>query len=181
MYTLPLDYHIDDIDILRGEGVIVPLRGANAKGARVTVGQLSAHDWFFVFLPAMQYMNRAFDNAFHLVKLMESNSSEVLYDNGVALTKTLSHNHKAAYYVADLLKKVGVSKWRSGKFLRMITVDQLAELFILVYLFNTDGVKKKYLWLLNLCRGSSSESQTSSSTSTAQDGLQKLRIVPKIA
>lgn len=187
MYQLPVDYQLEDIDILSGGCISVPLRGLAAKGKRVIVGQLSVHDWFYIFLPALSGLSKTFEGAFSLIALMNMHEADKIPGYLKTVVTATQTNKKAMIYMMQVLKKVGVCRWSIWRFKRMILTDQLVELFALVYLFNTDGVKKKFNSIMNLCQKNNTELQTSSSKSSGQGGsakhppgYQKIRLVEKI-
>ena len=180
MYQLPIDYRIEDIDILNGAGVMLPLRGPDARGARVYIGQLTVYQWFYTFLPSLQVMNKTFDNAFELINLLSVSNSEIIEENKYRIGKAVAGNVKASTQMVKVLTSLKVNRWSIKRFMRMVTVEQLIELFILIYLFNSDGVKKKFLSMINLCKVSSTELPTSPSSSTKLGGYQKLKVVKEI-
>lgn len=172
---LPVDYKLEDIDIFDGRGVDMPC----LDGTFIHIGQLSPYDWFYVYMPGMMRIMNYFNAIMPGIDIMniEGNTrqlSEILYT--AFITKQFR-----VYYLA-LLKKIKVFTCSMRKFEReKVTINQLAEIFALLYKFNTEGFKKKLKFLADLMYQSPKNSGILSTHANQKDGLyRKFRVVEKI-
>jgi hypothetical protein len=168
---LPVEYRLDDVDIFDGKGVDLPILHAKT----VHIGQLSAYDWFYIYMPAMIRMMQYFDLVMPKTDILEKKASDIAEAVYIAmLTKEFRK------YYLEVLKKIGIIKGKVKDFEKYVTIIQLCDIFALLYKFNTDGLKKKLLYLAGELYQNSKTSATSSSHANSTAGLGKIQLVDKI-
>jgi len=166
VYNLPLDYKLDDIDIFAWKGIKLPQH-------EIVVQQLNSFEWFHIYLPYMRQMLNFLDKLFPGVTFGEKSYLEYKDFIYVALTNKLFRKH---YF--GLLKKLKIIKGSIKKFLKNTGIDLLIDIFFSLYLFNTDGLKKKLKYRINqVFIQKNPISETSSMNAKNMGGL---RIVDKI-
>jgi len=167
IYNLPVDYKIDDIDIFAYKGVKLP-------GTNIVLQQLSPYDWFYKYLPYMNKMLALLDNLFPGITIGDEQST-LEYRNIilVALQNKLFRRH---YF--GLLKKLKVIKGSIKKLMKSTKIDLFIDIFFCLYLFNTDGLKKKLKFRIN--QVFTQKNQISGISSTNAKKTNGCKIVEKI-
>ena len=143
IYKLPVEYQISDIDIFAYKGVKMPY-----KKIDVTIQQLSCYDWFYIYLPMMSKMVNYFYTILPNVELLQDykNMDNVnKFQEGflISLQEKRFRNHLLAMF-----KQLNFFNCSIKKFLKYIDIMELCEMFLLTYLFNTEGLKKKLKFLI---------------------------------
>jgi hypothetical protein len=175
---LPDDYKLEDVDIFNFKGVHMPLM----DGSYAFIGQLSAYNWFYVYLPGMQsffkYCKLIIPDLTLLEDLKDAGKVQLFHETFTELLRS----HKMRLFYIKLLRKLGVFKGSLAKFQKRISEVQLPEIFVLLYKFNSDGLKKKLISLAEMVfTETPSSSGISSLNASAMGGLRnKLMIVDKI-
>lgn len=176
LFALPDGYKLDDIDIFAYRGVtrVIPGHGT------ITIKQLSAHEWFYTYLPCMGTMARYFADVFADVSILDTLASAKIDDMRDMFIRAFMREKMRVSFVRTL-KKLKVFRGSVGKFLRSVTIGDIFEIFYLLYFFNTEGLKKKFKFLMSgLHTVKNMTSETSSSNASATDGSRTMRIVETI-
>ena len=164
IYKLPIDYKLDDIDIFAWKGVEL--------SNNIVIQQLKAYDWFYVYLPYMQKMINILGNMFPGITLDEGYAENKNFIF-IAITNKIFKKH---YF--KLLEKLKIFKCRNNKILKLIKMEMLIDTFFLLYLFNTDGLKKKLKYRID--QVFIQKSPTSGTSSTNAKNMGGCKIVDKI-
>jgi hypothetical protein len=174
LFRLPDNFKLDDIDIFAHRGVVKSVPGYGD----IQIRQLSAWEWFYVYLPAMQMMGRYFAAVFPDASILDTLENAKVDDmRSMFMRAFMLEKMRVSFLRA--CKKLGVFRGGVGAFLRKASINDIFEMFFLLYAFNTDGLKKKFSSLMSALRtGNSTTSATSSSSVSATAG--KMRIVEKI-
>ena len=146
-----LKYKLEDFDILNENYIEIEIKDGNTLIEKMRLEELSvAH--FYEFVPLWQeYM---YSLASLLVKcdvnlkLLDQLTNETFETLSGQLHSFFSYRVTRVKYI-KILRKLGITKLSRRKFERYCKPSQLAAIFILLYWLNTDGVKKKFLSLVD--------------------------------
>lgn len=177
LFRLPDDYKLDDIDIFAFRGVQKHIPGYGYA----EIKQLSAYDWFYTYLPAMSAMSKHFSDVFGEISMLE----KLATPEGVSsLREMFIHTfmrEKVRRMFLLACKRIGVFRGSLRRFMRAASIGDIFEIFYLMYIFNTEGLKKKFTFLTSaLSTVRNMTSATSSSNARTGDGFGKMRIVERI-
>jgi hypothetical protein len=176
LFILPDNYKLDDIDIFAYRGVVKKI----PKYGDITIRQLYADEWFYVYLPAMTIMGKHFAHAFPDVSILDKLENAREDDiRDMFIRAFLRERMRISFIKA--LKKLKIVRGSIRKFLRSVTLGEIFEIFYLLYMFNTEGLKKKFTCLMKnhaIVRNMTSE--TSSSSAKSEIGSGKMKVVEKI-
>ena len=176
LFRLPDGYKLDDIDIFAHRGVVKTIPGYGDAVIR----QLSAHEWFSVYLPAMGVMGHYFAAVFPDASILDSLANAKVDDMRDMFIRAFMREKMRVSFLRAM-KKLGVFRGSVRRFLRMASLGDIFEIFYLMYMFNTEGLKKKFKFLTSaLLTVKNTTSETSSSNVKNTDGYGKMRIVERI-
>jgi hypothetical protein len=171
---MALEHRMDDIDILNEEPVVFRARSGKAE---VTIRELSISE-FYRFVPGLQALIARFAGLFvkfrvdlkDLDRLTTRHAAEEMSGRLQVLFSFAEFRRE----FFDLLRKVCVVHMPRRRFEKEFTVSQMASIFVFLYLFNVDGVKKKLtLALSEVGIRSARISETLSSRSTGSGSFRK--------
>jgi hypothetical protein len=174
LFRLPDNFKLDDIDIFANRGVVKAIPGYGD----VQIRQLSAWEWFYVYLPAMQIMGKYFAMVFPDASILSTLENAKIDDMRSMFLRAFMIEKMRVSFMRSC-KKLGVFKGSVRGFLKKACINDIFEIFFLLYSFNTEGLKKKFTSLMSALRtGKNTTSETSSSNASGMGG--KMRIVEKI-
>lgn len=173
IYKLPVKYEMSDIDIFGYKGVELPYN------IPVIVQQISCYDWFYIYLPMMskmvEYFNRILPNITLLKDFKNDTNVDIFKDKFIVSLQDV----RLRNYLIVMFKKLKFIDCRINHFLKNILIDQLCEMFLITYLFNTEGLKKKLKFLIEKAyTAKKTISETSSSNVKRMVG--SMKVVDKI-
>jgi hypothetical protein len=164
------NWQLDDIDILNGHGIRLP-----EPYDYVTITQLSAYDWFMLYVPYMQRMMRIYGLTIPQTEIADSQAEVFKFKEQLSIMLMQLN------FLKDTLKffkKIGVIKDDWKRAMKKLTPDAIVFIFLYLYLLNTDGLKKKLLCLAEKVYTTKKEQPATFTTSAAETAGGK--IVDKI-
>lgn len=173
IHKLPVDYKLNDIDIFAWKGVSLPY------SIPVIIQQLKCYEWFYVYLPMMGKMVKYFYKILPEITLLKDfkkvDNVNIFKDQFLLALQDV----KFLNYCILMFKRLHFIKCNNKQLLKNIYINELCEMFLLTYLFNTEGLKKKLKFLIEKVYTKKSQiSETSSSNVKSMVGSTK--IVDKI-
>jgi hypothetical protein len=142
IYKLPVDYKIDDIDIFACKGVSLPY------SIPVVIRQLKCFNWFYIYLPMMSKMVEYFYKILPDITLLKDFKDIDNINNFKDRFLTSLQDVAFRSYCIKMFKKLGFIKCDEKTLFKNIYINELCEMFLLTYLFNTEGLKKKLKFLI---------------------------------
>lgn len=176
LFRLPDNYTLDDVDIFAYRGVTRHIHGYGD----VKIQQLSAWQWFYVYLPRFGDMVRHFNDVFPDVTLLDGLLPEHIKTFRDIFIRAFMREKLRMQFVR-MLRTLGVFRGGIARFLKAATISDLFDVFFLLYVFNTEGLKKKFTSMLNgLHMSSNTTSATSSTNASGAGGSTGMKVVEKI-
>jgi hypothetical protein len=173
IHKLSVDYKMSDIDIFAWKGVSLPYK------IQVEIQQLKCYDWFYVYLPIMGKMVNYFYKILPEITLLKDfkNESNInMFKDRFLITL---QDIKFRNYCIGMFRKLNFIQCGVKTLLKNIYINELCEMFLLTYLFNTEGLKKKLKFLIERVYTKKNQiSETSSSNVKSMVG--SMKIVDKI-
>ncbi len=173
IHKLSIGYKIADIDIFAYKGVALPYK------IPVVIQQLKCYDWFYVYLPMMgkmiEYFYKILPDVTLLKDFKKTSDVDLFKDHFLVSLQ----DAKFRNYCILMFKKLEFIDCGVKTLLKNIYINELCEMFLLTYLFNTEGLKKKLKFLIEkvyTIKNQISETSFSSAKNTAGSP----RIVDKI-
>jgi len=173
LYRLPKNYKLDDVDIFAYRGVVYRIDGYKS----IDIKQLSVNDWIYIYTPMLAIF-------FHYLsketKVFECANVSDKLQKSVSLLKDIFAKKAIMDNFLKILKKLKVID-SIGKFKRKASIYNLVEIFLLLYLFNSDGLKKKLKFLTEtIFTVKNKGSETSLTNVNGVESYGKMKIVEKI-
>lgn len=164
---------MSDIDIFAWKGVSLPY------AVPVTIQQLTCYDWFYIYLPMMSRMVNHFYTILPDVDLLKDYSDNGKIEEFKDRFMIALNQYRFRNFCIGMFKKLGFIKCSRKKFLKNTYINDLCEMFLLTYLFNTEGLKKKLKFLIE--RAFTAKQAISEISSTKQKNtVGSMKIVDKI-
>ncbi len=174
--SLEGDYKLDDIDIFNNVGVRL-----KSPDNHIVIQQLSPYDWFYIYIPIMTGFYNYFNDILPEIDLLSDIKHEKKIENFKdRFIIALNHEKFRREYIKYFIR-VNVLKGPYKKALKSISrMYVLSEMFLLTYLFNTEGLKKKLISQVSqVYKVRNSQSDNTSTNARPTDGSP--RIVEKIS
>ena len=136
------DWKLEDIDIFNSSGLRLP-----APIDSVVIRQLSVHDWFMKYIPFMQRVIRIFGFNIPQGDIFGKDAKDQYLLNIKMQVMKFAANLAFLNELINFLRDVKIISGSRKKWFSILTPDQVILIFMYMYLFNTDGLKKKLFYL----------------------------------
>jgi len=164
----------EDIEILNEEKQVVHI---GPKKKPVVLDMLSISRYYDIFIPKFLEIIQHFQSVVGNITLPTEGKE---YTDKDLMTKLYNQiqqglsNKKARRSFIKLLKSVGFMGMSRAYFEKYCKVPQMIDIFVHVYRFNVNGVKKKVELVRSLILDTSPQSQTSIHTPSKKAGLKQV-------